>query len=171
MSLERQDFPEQPADHSLGDDGERVGSPVNYEPIAEDQADCCPYCRRPLEILFVKFRIGGTAIIASCANCGIAQADEWRAAKLKTLDKAKTLARNAWSLWQGSTSMVSFNRRFRYVPAFLLGALNHRSCTSARRSCLWRDLSRRDSRGCANGYSRRCARDNLLQTKTSTLSA
>jgi hypothetical protein len=77
-----------------------------------------------LEILFVKFRIGGTAIIASCANCGIAQADEWRAAESKALDKAKKLASNSWSLWQGSTgSMVSLNRRFRYVPTFLLGAL------------------------------------------------
>ena len=123
MSLERQDVRERPADHSLGDNGERAESLVNYEPISEDQADCCPYCRRPLEILFVKFRIGGTAIIASCANCGIAQADEWRAAESKALDKAKTLARNAWRLWQGSTSMVSFNRRFRYVPTFLLGAL------------------------------------------------
>jgi hypothetical protein len=62
-----------------------------------------------LEILFVKFRIGGTAIIASCAKCGIAQADEWRAAGSKILDKVKTLARNAWSLWQGSTSMVSID--------------------------------------------------------------
>jgi hypothetical protein len=87
MSLERQDFRERPADHSLRDNGERAGSLVNYEPISEDQADCCPYYRRPLEILFVKFRIGGTAILASCANCGIAQADEWRAAESKTLDK------------------------------------------------------------------------------------
>jgi hypothetical protein len=109
MSLERQDFRERPADHSLGDNGEGAGSLVNYEPISEDQADCCPYCRRPLEILFVKFRIGGTAIIASCAKCGIAQADEWRAAESKILDKVKTLARNAWSLWQGSTSMVSID--------------------------------------------------------------
>jgi hypothetical protein len=104
--------------------GNVPGSLVNYEPISEDQADCCPYCRRPLEILFVKFRIRGTAIIASCANCGIAHADEWRAAESKALDKAKKLASNSWSLWQGSTgSMVSLNRRFRYVPTFLLGAL------------------------------------------------
>jgi hypothetical protein len=123
MSLERQEFRELPADHSLGDKGERAASLVNYEPNSEDHADCCPYCRRPLEILFVKFRIRGTAIIASCANCGIAQADEWRAAESKALDKVKALARKSWSLWQGSASMVSFNRRFRYVPTFLLGAL------------------------------------------------
>ena len=124
MSLERQEFRERPADHPLGGNGERAGSLVNYKPISEDQADCCPYCRRPLEILFVKFRIRGTAIIASCANCGIAHADEWRAAESKALDKAKKLASNSWSIWQGSTSsMVSLNRRFRYVPTFLLGAL------------------------------------------------
>ena len=123
MSLERQEFRKRSADHSLGGNGERAGSMVNYESISEDQ-DCCPYCRRPLEILFVKFRIRGTAIIASCANCGIARADEWRAAESNALDKAKTLARNTWSLWQGSaSSMVSLNRRFRYVPTFLLGAL------------------------------------------------
>src|ERR1700732_1928332 len=97
MSLERQEFQERPADHPLGGNGERAGSLVNYEPISEDQADCCPYCRRPLEILFVKFRIRGTVIIASCANCGIAHADEWRAAESKALDKAKKLARNSWS--------------------------------------------------------------------------
>jgi len=123
MSLERQEFRKRSADHSLGGNGERAGSMVNYESISEDQ-DCCPYCRRPLEILFVKFRIRGTAIIASCANCGIARADEWRAAESKALDKAKKLARNTWSLWQGSaSSMVSLNRQFRYVPTFLLGAL------------------------------------------------
>ena len=119
-----------------------------------------------------KFRIRGTAIIAFCANCGIAHADERRAAESKALDKAKKLARNSWSLWQGSaSSMISLNRRFRYVPSFLLGALNHRSCTSARRSCLWRDLSRRDSRGCANGHSSRRARNNLRQKKAPALSA
>ena len=58
------------------------------------------------------------------ANCGIAHADERRAAESKALDKAKKLARNSWSLWQGSaSSMISLNRRFRYVPSFLLGAL------------------------------------------------
>jgi hypothetical protein len=117
MSLEPQEFQERPAEphRPPNDPLNAAGSLVNYELFSEDQADCCPYCRRPLEILFVKFRIGGTAIVASCANCGIARADEWRAAESKTLDNAKKLARNTRGLWRGLAS--------RYVLTFLLGAV------------------------------------------------
>jgi hypothetical protein len=48
--------------------------------LSEDQADCCPHCRRPFEIVDVKFRLNRTAIIACCPNCGMASADAWPAA-------------------------------------------------------------------------------------------
>jgi hypothetical protein len=49
--------------------------------LSEDQADFCPYCRRPFEIVHVKFRLNGSAIIARCPNCGMAFADAWPAAE------------------------------------------------------------------------------------------
>jgi hypothetical protein len=33
-------------------------------------ADHCPHCRRPLEIIGVKFKLTGAAILSACANCG-----------------------------------------------------------------------------------------------------
>jgi hypothetical protein len=38
-------------------------------------ADHCPHCRRALEIIAVKFKLTGAAIISACANCGMAVAD------------------------------------------------------------------------------------------------
>lgn len=49
--------------------------------LSENQADCCPHCRRPFEIVDVKFRLNGSAIIACCPNCGMASADAWPAAE------------------------------------------------------------------------------------------
>ena len=91
--------------------------------LSED-ADCCPHCRRPFEIVFVKFRFGRTAMIARCPNCAIASADEWRAAESKILDSAKKIARVTRGFWRGVASrMDSLNLRFRYVLAFLIGAV------------------------------------------------
>ena len=91
--------------------------------LSEDP-DCCPHCRSPFEIVFVKFRFGRTAMIARCPNCAIASADEWRAAESKTLDGAKKIARITRGFWRGVASrMDSLNLRFRYVLAFLIGAV------------------------------------------------
>jgi hypothetical protein len=49
--------------------------------LSEDQRDCCPHCRMPFEIVDVKFRLNGSAIIACCPNCGMASADAWPAAE------------------------------------------------------------------------------------------
>jgi len=36
----------------------------------EDHADRCPYCRIPLEIVVIKFRLrGGSEFVISCPNC------------------------------------------------------------------------------------------------------
>jgi hypothetical protein len=93
--------------------------------LGED-ADSCPHCRSPFEIVFVKFRFGRTAMIARCPNCAIASADEWRAAESKILDSAKKIkiARVTRGFWRGVASrMDSLNLRFRYVLAFLIGAV------------------------------------------------
>jgi hypothetical protein len=86
-----------------------------------DQADFCPNCRSPFEIVTVKFRLNGTAMIVACPNCAIAC--KWRAAESKILDNAKTSAINAQGFWHGIAKMDSFERRFRYALAFLIGAV------------------------------------------------
>ena len=91
--------------------------------LSEDP-DCCPHCRSPFEIVFVKFRFGRTAMIMRCPNCAIASAEGWRAAESKTLDGAKKIARITRGFWRGVASrMDSLNLRFRYVLAFLIGAV------------------------------------------------
>jgi hypothetical protein len=84
--------------------------------------DYCPHCRRPFEIVVVKFRFGGIAMVARCPNCAIAE--EWRAAESKTLDSARKMPRITRGFWRGAASkMDSLNLRFRYVLAFLIGAV------------------------------------------------
>jgi hypothetical protein len=85
--------------------------------VDEDESDFCPHCRSPFEIVIVKFRFNGTAMVATCPNCAIASVDEWRA------DNVKKLAITAGGFWQGVGRMDSLDRRFRYVLAFLIGAV------------------------------------------------
>jgi hypothetical protein len=89
--------------------------------LSEDQADFCPHCRSLLEIINVRFKFNGTAMIATCPHCANACVDEWRAAESKTHDKK--LAITARGLWRGVARMDSLDRRFRCVLAFLVGAL------------------------------------------------
>jgi hypothetical protein len=85
--------------------------------LREDQADFCPHCRSPFEIVIVKFRLNGTAMVATCPNCAIASVDEWRA------DNIKKLAITTRGFWHGVARMDWLEQRFRYVVAFLIGAL------------------------------------------------
>jgi hypothetical protein len=86
-----------------------------------DQADFCPNCRSPFEIVIVEFRFNGTAMIVACPNCAIAS--KWRAAESKILHNAKTLVIKAQVFWHGIARMDSFERRYRYALAFLIGAV------------------------------------------------
>jgi hypothetical protein len=98
-----------------------LASRTSAEPAVtshSDQADFCPNCRSPFEIVTVKFS-NGTAVIVACPNCAIAC--KWRAAE--SLDNAKTLAINAQGFWRGIARMDSFERRSRYALAFLIGAV------------------------------------------------
>jgi hypothetical protein len=99
-----------------------LASRTSAEPAVaslRDQADFCPNCRSPFEIVTVKFRFNGTTMIVACPNCAIAS--RWRAAE--SLNNAKTLAINAQVFWRGIARMDSFERRFRYALAFLIAAV------------------------------------------------
>ena len=101
-----------------------LASRTSAEPAVtslSDQPDFCPNCRSPFEIVMVKFRFNGTAMIVACPNCAMAR--NWRAAESKILDNAKTLAINAQGFWRGFARMDSFERRFKYALAFLIGAV------------------------------------------------
>jgi hypothetical protein len=93
--------------------------------LGEDQADCCPHCRKLFEIIHVKFRLSGTAIIACCPNCAMVSVDVLPAAESQIIDKAKTLAITTRAFWQkvATPMMESTNDKFRYVFALLIGAL------------------------------------------------
>jgi hypothetical protein len=93
--------------------------------LSEDQADYCPHCRKPFEIVHVKFRFNGSAIIACCPNCAMVSVDVMPAAESQIIYKAKKLATATRGFWQkvATPIMESTNDRFRYVLALLVGAL------------------------------------------------
>jgi hypothetical protein len=95
----------------------RASAEASLMSLSEDQADFCPHCRSPFEIMIVKLRLNGTAMVATCPNCAIASVDEWRA------DNVKKFAITTRAFWQGVARMDPLDRRFRYVIAFLIGAL------------------------------------------------
>jgi hypothetical protein len=68
----------------------RAGSGAALMSLSEDQADCCPHCRSPFEIVHVKFRFNGTALISTCPNCAFASVDEWCVAESKILNMPKS---------------------------------------------------------------------------------
>jgi hypothetical protein len=131
--------------------------------LGEDQADCCPHCRKPFEIVHVEFRLNGTAMIACCPNCAMVSVDVGPAAESQIIEKAKTLAITTRVFWQkvATPMMKSTNDRFRYVLALIIGAL----ATAPPHSHLRRTSPRRNSRGCAIGHSNCCARNSLLPQK------
>jgi hypothetical protein len=89
---------------------------AGVETLHEELADFCPHCRSPFEIVYVKFRLNGTAMIATCPNCAITCADELRPGNTKKL--AIT-----WGSLRGVARMHSLDKRFRYVLVFLIGAV------------------------------------------------
>jgi hypothetical protein len=82
--------------------------------LREDRGDFCPHCRSPFEIVIVRFRLTGGAMVATCPNCAIASVDEWR---------PRNLAIVTHGFWHGVAKMESFEQRFRYILAFLVGAV------------------------------------------------
>jgi hypothetical protein len=98
--------------------------------LDEGQADCCPNCRTPFEIVSVKFRFGGVAMIASCPNCAVAA--EWPTPEWETLNKLKKLSASCFEPFgRVVSSMDPLSFRFRYFVAILVvtviiaGVLRH----------------------------------------------
>jgi|ERR1700730_5648279 hypothetical protein len=96
----------------------------------EEQSDCCPHCRIPFEIVSVKFKLRGGAMIASCPNCAIAA--DWPAAEWETLNELKKIRAGCFELLgRGVSTMDPLSFRFRYVVAILFvtviiaGVLRH----------------------------------------------
>src|ERR1700736_4896949 len=71
--------------------------------LSEDQADCWPHCRSLFEIVHVKFRFNGTALISTCPNCAIVTVGEWCAAESNILDIAQHYPLRAGAVGQGGT--------------------------------------------------------------------
>jgi hypothetical protein len=42
--------------------------------LTDDQANRCPYCRCPLDIVLVKFKFCRTATVSCCPNCALVSA-------------------------------------------------------------------------------------------------
>jgi hypothetical protein len=91
----------------------------------EDQADCCPHCRKPFEIVYVKFRLNGTATVACCPNCAMVSTDVLPVAELQIIVEAKKQLATVMAFWQkvGAPMMESTIVRFRHAPALLVGTL------------------------------------------------
>lgn len=91
--------------------------------VGEREADHCVYCASALEIVSVKFGFRRTVILRSCPNCAIASAEECHTAELKVY-QARELRKIVRGLRQRTaSSMDLLNLRFKYVLAFLIGAL------------------------------------------------
>jgi hypothetical protein len=90
----------------------------------EQVDDRCPYCRSSFEIVGVKFRLSGVAVITACPNCAIASAAECSSKKSKFLGEANQPSGTTRGVWQGIVSrMDSLNLRVRYVLAFMIAAV------------------------------------------------
>jgi hypothetical protein len=80
-------------------------------------ADHCPHCRHALEIIAVKFKLTGAAIISACANCGMAVAEKSNSRALQdrwgALVARLRIAAYRWTLLkarQRAPSRATFHR-------------------------------------------------------------
>ena len=96
----------------------------------EEQADCCANCRIRFEIVCVKFKFGGVAMIATCPNCAVVA--DWPAAKPDILDKLRKFGAScSESLGRAIGIMDPLSFRLRYfveivfVTVIIAGLLRH----------------------------------------------
>jgi hypothetical protein len=87
----------------------------------ELQPDHCPHCGTAFEIVSVKFRLTRAATLAACPNCAVAVAVDLRGAGFKTPPRSERFAKGLRQT--RSSSMDPLNIRFRYILAFLFGAV------------------------------------------------
>ena len=86
---------------------------------SEKNSDRCPHCGDAFEIVSVKFTLGRTATLATCPNCAIAFAEDWRGAALKAPPRPALFAKKIARTY----AMDPLNIRFRYILAFLFAAV------------------------------------------------
>jgi hypothetical protein len=85
-----------------------------------EQQSVCPHCRRPFEIVFIKFGFSNMTIVACCPNCALAAPARW-GAKVETPDRETSKEVIGW---KGTTLMLDrLNLRLNYVLAFMIGAV------------------------------------------------
>jgi hypothetical protein len=114
----------------------RVKEPPTAKTVAsarvmnEEQADYCANCRIRFEIVSVKFKFGGVAMVAHCPNC--AAVVEWPTAKSEILDDLKKFRATCLErLGRAIGSMDPLGFRFRYfvatlfVTVIIAGLLRH----------------------------------------------
>jgi hypothetical protein len=53
--------------------------------------DECPHCGRPFEILTVRFRFTGVAMVYACTNCALAQEEKTEPATLSVPERVRTV--------------------------------------------------------------------------------
>ena len=95
-------------------------TPVSGPPV---EADICPYCLNRLEIVSLKFRWRGAAMIMSCPNCAITSVADCRAAKSVAHAQPKKLREIDRSFWQAMTDTGDkLNSRVRHILAALFAA-------------------------------------------------
>src|SRR5215510_8277644 len=86
----------------------------------EDDVDCCPHCKIPLEIVTVRFRLRGINMIMTCPNCAVASAPGDGAEKTKV---AGRVAIPASGYEPVIASMRQVTLRARHVVGFVFAAL------------------------------------------------
>jgi hypothetical protein len=112
----------------------KVKEPPNAKTIASarvlSEADCCANCRIRFEIVSVKFKFGGVAMIASCPNCAVVA--EWPAAKPDILDRLRKFGASCFEPLGraiGSVDPLSFRLRYfveiLFVTVIIAGLLRH----------------------------------------------
>jgi hypothetical protein len=132
--------------------------------LSEDQADCCPHCRKRFEIVHVRFRLNGTAMVACCPNCAMVSVDVFPAAGLQIIDKARKLGTATRAFWQKAAAPTAESTKKVRSRASSRSA-GHSRLAASFHLHLRRASPRRNSRGCPGGHPNCCARNSLLPQK------
>ena len=85
--------------------------------MRQSEADYCPHCGNPFQIVRVQFRFRGATTESVCPNCAIASEEPEIPAN------AKQLSRINRYVWRGLARMDSLNLRVKRIVAFIIGAV------------------------------------------------
>jgi hypothetical protein len=85
--------------------------------VTHSQADYCPHCGNPFQIVRVRFRFNGAATESVCPNCAIPSAEP------EILANGEQSGRIKQYVWRGLARMDSLDLRVRRIVAFIIGAV------------------------------------------------